>query len=149
MADIGLITGTATAITASIVAVVAAVRGPSDLAKVREELAKARVEIAESIAKEIAALALRIDPKLREHLDALAARVVELEEWRKRRSAVAPPSHPIGSSSPDLLARVDEEHERRISKLEDRADKSDASLQQARETLAEINGGVRALRGKS
>jgi len=156
MADLVGMSGTITAVTAAVVAVVGAIRQPADVSKLREEVNKARTEIEVAFKADLAALAARIDPKLREHLDALAQRVAALEERldRYRRemaagSSARPAQAAPLSSSPDLLARVDAEHERRIVALEQRAEKQDArterqdsSIAQAREMLAKVLGAI-------
>lgn len=149
MADVGAWTAAATACAAAIGTVIAAVRQPADVATLRGEVKTAREEAPVAIREAVAKVAALIDPQLRSDINALAKRLTDLEEWRKRRSererdrAPSTQREPM-TSGPDLLAATDKEHERRIALLEARTERMDNALQDGRVTLANITGKIEA-----
>jgi hypothetical protein len=155
VADVGAWTAAATACAAAIGTVIAAVRQPADVATLRGEVKTAREEAPIAIREAVSKVAALIDPQLRADINALAKRLADLEDWRKRireRDRDRSPETQRGpaTSGPDLLAATDVEHARRIAHLEARADRVDTALADAREKLAGILATVQsilALRG--
>lgn len=156
MADVTSISAALVAVVGAASALISAAKNPGDLSKVRDEI-KAFAASLSALDNAIGDLRAQIDPQLREHLDALAvrvlgleglvARVVKLEEWRSKRREDLRSSGVRGE--PGATDARLKDHDRRLDDLEDRERARDANIGTVRELIAGIIADVRNIPRRS